>query len=175
MTDARPTHELKTWPTYFQEIHIGRKNFEVRKNDRQYRQFDVLQLREWDPEVYERTKVNLLAQGYAHESAEEIATDAAYTGRECNRMVGYILYGGDPALVTLEAAHSGIALDYVVMSLVSTPDDAAKKRAAYEAGRPAPLPLKSVRVPGSVADEVGAPGHGKSALQDDLRAVLQAK
>lgn len=43
------THELKTWPTYFEAILSGAKRFEVRKNDRDFAVGDVLVLREWDP------------------------------------------------------------------------------------------------------------------------------
>lgn len=48
------THNLKTWPKYFQEIWDGKKKFEVRKNDRNFKVGDKLYLKEWDPgkEVY---------------------------------------------------------------------------------------------------------------------------
>ena len=41
-------HELKCWTSYFQRIVAGVKNFEVRKNDRNYMIGDILYLREWD-------------------------------------------------------------------------------------------------------------------------------
>ena len=31
------THELKTWPGYFEEIFMGHKTFEIRKNDRNFK------------------------------------------------------------------------------------------------------------------------------------------
>lgn len=43
------THSLKTWPEYFEAILCGRKRFELRKNDRNYRVGDTLLLKEWDP------------------------------------------------------------------------------------------------------------------------------
>ena len=144
MTRDPVIRELKTWPPYFQEIHHGRKNFEVRKNDRGFLQFDILKLREFDPARYERKYNQLLSDGYSRAESEEIAEDSAYTGRECERMVGYVLYGGDPAIVGMEAAHSGISPRYVVLSLVSTPRDAARKRAAYEASLP-PRPWRQAK------------------------------
>lgn len=41
-------HELKTWPEFFSELQAGRKTFEVRLNDRDFRVGDVLALREFD-------------------------------------------------------------------------------------------------------------------------------
>ena len=43
------THELKTWPTYFQAMERGEKSFELRKNDRDFHVGDRLYLREYDP------------------------------------------------------------------------------------------------------------------------------
>jgi hypothetical protein len=43
------THELKTWPKYFQLVWRRRKLFEHRKNDRGFMQGDFLILREWMP------------------------------------------------------------------------------------------------------------------------------
>ena len=42
-------HVLKTWPVYYHDLLIGRKNFEVRLNDRNYQIGDVLDLQEYDP------------------------------------------------------------------------------------------------------------------------------
>ena len=42
-------HNLKCWPKYFAEIGWGRKTFEVRFNDRNYRVGDTIELREFDP------------------------------------------------------------------------------------------------------------------------------
>jgi hypothetical protein len=69
------THELKTWPVYYQDIIDGNKSFEVRKDDRGFNVGDVLRLREYgwkkplDP-VIER-----------------------YTGRYCYVRVDYIYRG----------------------------------------------------------------------------------
>jgi len=58
--------EKKVWPEYFQQILDGKKTFEVRLNDFEINEGDILVLKEWDP----NTK--------------------SYTGRELERKVGYV-------------------------------------------------------------------------------------
>ena len=60
-------HKLKTWPSYFDDIYKGHKNFEIRKNDRDFKIGDDLLLEEWDPNTQK------------------------YTGRHCHREITYIL------------------------------------------------------------------------------------
>jgi hypothetical protein len=43
------THELKCHPHFFAAIAAGKKTFEIRRNDRDYRVGDMLNLREYDP------------------------------------------------------------------------------------------------------------------------------
>lgn len=63
-------HELKTWNEYFEEVFMGHKTFEVRKNDRNFKNGDTLILKEWNPKTKQ------------------------YTGRKMARNVTYILEGG---------------------------------------------------------------------------------
>jgi hypothetical protein len=65
------THELKTWPKFFDAVRSGEKPFEVRKNDRGYAVGDTLWLREYVPE------------------------EERYTGRSMARTVSYVLHGGE--------------------------------------------------------------------------------
>lgn len=58
--------EKKTWPEYFQEIFNGKKNFELRLNDFDLEEGDILVLKEWDP----NTK--------------------SYTGRELEKEVSFV-------------------------------------------------------------------------------------
>ena len=60
-------HELKVWPEYFQEVWIGNKTFELRKNDRDYQVGNTLILKEWCPK------------------------NSEYTGRQYKRGITYIL------------------------------------------------------------------------------------
>ncbi len=137
MKTERPPieHEVKTWPPYFQESYIGRKNFEVRLNDRDYRVMDILRQREWRPDVYAQERRRLMGEGHSKAGAEALAEETAYTGRYCRRLIGYILYSGDPAVVDMEAAHAGVARGHIVMSLCSTPEAHAAKRGDSDAAR----------------------------------------
>ena len=42
-------HALKCWPEYFAALKSGKKPWEFRKNDRDYKVGDVLMIRCWDP------------------------------------------------------------------------------------------------------------------------------
>lgn len=61
------THDLKILPEYFDAVAFGLKTFEVRKNDRDFKAGDTINLFEW----YQGT----------------------YTGRKLTRYVSYIYYG----------------------------------------------------------------------------------
>lgn len=63
---SKQHHYLKTLTTFYQEVGNGKKNFEVRFNDRYFKVGDVLHLQEFIP-------------------------PSTYTGREINREVIYIL------------------------------------------------------------------------------------
>lgn len=66
VTAAVQTHDVKCWPQYFERVLDGSKTFEVRKDDRGYREGDELILREYD-------------------------RDKGYTGRLVTATVGYVL------------------------------------------------------------------------------------
>ena len=42
-------HELKIEPKYLEAVKGGRKKFEIRNNDRNYQEGDILILRDYDP------------------------------------------------------------------------------------------------------------------------------
>lgn len=73
-------HDLKTWPEFFDEVVAGRKPFEVRFNDRDYRVGDTLRLREWSPKSQD------------------------YTGRVTHQLVTYTMsgrFGVDPGHIIM--------------------------------------------------------------------------
>jgi len=63
------THELKTWPEFFERILDGSKPFEIRRGDRNFKVGDTLLLKEWKPMARE------------------------YTGREVRKVITYTLTG----------------------------------------------------------------------------------
>lgn len=65
------THDLKTWPAYFERVANGEKTFEIRQDDRGYQRGDHLLLREYDPD---------------HHSIAQYC----YTGRAVTALVTYI-------------------------------------------------------------------------------------
>lgn len=67
-------HELKTWPKHFQAIWDGIKLFELRINDRDFHQNDILVLREYEPSLM-----------YG------VTNGGSYTGRVVTAEVTYIL------------------------------------------------------------------------------------
>jgi Domain of unknown function (DUF3850) len=48
-------HEVKIWSELFDAVVSGKKRAELRKNDRDYQDGDVLEMREFDPHVEQYT------------------------------------------------------------------------------------------------------------------------
>jgi hypothetical protein len=85
------THELKSWPEFFEPVLLGQKTAELRYNDRDYKVGDILVLREWEPKVDK------------------------YTGRECRRLVTHVLHG--VGTVGAIAPLRGLSAKYVMLSV----------------------------------------------------------
>lgn len=77
------THELKILPEYFKAQAEGKKNFEIRKNDRGYKIGDWIYLREYDPKNEKYTGKLILVK---------ITYITDYKQRE-----GYVVLGTKPA------------------------------------------------------------------------------
>jgi uncharacterized protein DUF3850 len=67
------THSLKTWPAFFDDMLSGKKSFEVRRNDRDFHEGDMLLLEEWIP--------------------DQDGTSGAYGERKASFVVTYVLRG----------------------------------------------------------------------------------
>ena len=61
------THELKILPQYFDDVASGKKSFEIRKADRDFKVGDFLILKEWEGGMYTGraiiVKVDYIYQG----------------------------------------------------------------------------------------------------------------
>lgn len=88
------THELKTWPEFFEAVQSGEKSFEVRKNDRNFSVGDTLWLREYLPD------------------------DRRFTGRSISRTVTYVLHGGEFG-INSEYCVLGLARPYDAVRILS--------------------------------------------------------
>lgn len=88
------THDLKTDPEVFKESLYGKKNFEIRLNDRDFKEGDIL---------------NLLETEFSGEEMKE-GEPLVYTGRALVRCVSYVLHG--------HHAGYGLEEDWCVMSVI---------------------------------------------------------
>ncbi len=77
MADTGRSHDLKTWPEFFQAVLDGKKRFEIRRDDRGFMEGDTLVLKEWDPGLN-----------------PGLSGDLNYTGRKIRVRVTYKLHGG---------------------------------------------------------------------------------
>lgn len=77
------SHALKCWPVYFVELADGMmKPFEIRRNDRDFRVNDWLELHEWNPE-------NELYTGYSIRVRIRLIMPGGQMGIEA----GYVVLG----------------------------------------------------------------------------------
>ena len=74
------THDLKTWPKYFEAVRSQNKTFEFRYNDRDFEVGDTLCLLEWQPDA--DWDIDHRTRGY-------------YTGRTEWRTITFILAATD--------------------------------------------------------------------------------
>jgi hypothetical protein len=87
-------HTLKSWPEFFEPVLSGQKQFELRKNDRDFQVGDHVVLREWEP------------------------NGDRYTGREINKRVTYVLRGlGSVGTI---APYKGLSMGYAILGLADT-------------------------------------------------------
>lgn len=89
------THDLKSWPEFFQPVFEGKKNFELRRDDRHFMVGDVLVLKEWEPNT------------------------AKYSGRQVRKVITFKLDGiGSGGITPLH----GLSRQYSILSIADEPD-----------------------------------------------------
>ena len=88
------THEVKSWPEFFEPVFNGVKTFELRENDRRYKPGDLLVLKEWNP------------------------TTEEYTGRQCRKRISYVFEGA--GTVGVIAPLRGISHGFAILQLMDT-------------------------------------------------------
>lgn len=70
------THEVKTVNPYFQKVWNNTKTFEIRLNDRDYKEGDMIILKEYDPDTKEYSGRTIHGKvGYVVEYFEGLADD----------------------------------------------------------------------------------------------------
>lgn len=75
-------HVVKSWPIWFEAVFVDEKQFEVRKDDRNYQKNDNLIMLEWEPDAERYT-------------GREIRAEVAYKlGDNCDGITtGYCVLG----------------------------------------------------------------------------------
>lgn len=92
--ELAPHHELKCWPFYFEQMIAKNKFFDIRRDDRGFREGHTITQREWNP---------------AHEK---------YTGREVDVWIRLIMPAvEDDETVDIRDPRGGIAAGHVLMGL----------------------------------------------------------
>jgi len=95
-------HALKTTPQFFEDIISGKKTFEVRKNDRDFRECDYVALNEYDINKPLNVTERAESERYSGRSAlfqiSYILDNAEY----CK--AGYVVLGLMPCAVTIPCA-----------------------------------------------------------------------
>lgn len=99
-------HAVKTTPKYFEDVISGKKPFEVRKNDRDYRECDLIALNEWRDGT-----VDNYPKGYTGRSALFRISYVLNNPEYCKE--GYAVLGLLPCAVeTIGADGMGVMLLY---------------------------------------------------------------
>lgn len=72
-------HKLKIWPEYYKAVRDGKKNFEVRNNDREFSFGDIVYLKEWDPKRdYKSLNPPLLGEPRGYTGSEDLKFKIGY-------------------------------------------------------------------------------------------------
>jgi Domain of unknown function (DUF3850) len=96
-------HKLKCWPPYFEDIASGRKNFEVRFNDRKFKVGDVLVLQEYVPSDSERIIGRSIDEAHGRYTQRSTRQRVRYvlnplpgSDADCGLVAGFVVLGLEP-------------------------------------------------------------------------------
>jgi Domain of unknown function (DUF3850) len=144
-------HDLKTWPRFFEAVASGAKPFEWRKDDRDYRVGDILNLREWAPahedgcswrspyDELQTEEDDLRCERCGRSKAEPLPGN--YTGRRLLTRVTYIARGacGIPEGWCVLGLRTGVEIGLLdadeTTTLGAIAAEVARGRAKFPAGR----------------------------------------
>lgn len=156
--------KMKTWPEYFQSVWYGIKQFEIRKNDRDYQRGDVLWLREYIPAdlvpgtgrytglelrvvvtcVVQNDRWNAIADGFVVMGIKALDSAAAPPA------LGSPLSGEERKAA--EAMRACMHLGHKLVFILDEPA-LVKAAEAYDAARPPATPSADDAVPWLASDE----------------------
>lgn len=71
-------HELKISPKYFEDVNSHKKNFELRKDDRDFKVGDLITLREYDNGQYTGREIKNIPIGYILRNVPEYGLKEGY-------------------------------------------------------------------------------------------------
>ena len=100
-------HELKVWPEFYKALENKTKQFEVRKNDRDFKVGDNLILLEFEPCENCKGTGKIIDLLEHDEDCNCPKPHGKFTGNRCDAVITYILSGGQ----------FGIDKEYVVLSI----------------------------------------------------------
>lgn len=109
------THKLKTLPIHFDAIERGDMTFGVRKNEQGFQAGDTLVLEEWNPSMRSEQSIVPMWDGDEKDMPRGYRLYDPlrhYTGRTLERLVTYVLHGGQ----------WGLQEGYVVLALKAPTD-----------------------------------------------------
>lgn len=71
-------HELKISPKYFEDVKANKKNFELRKDDRNYQVGDLITLKEYENGEYTGREIKNIPIGYILRDVPEYGLKEGY-------------------------------------------------------------------------------------------------
>ena len=71
-------HELKISPKYFEDVKAHKKNFEIRKDDRNYQVGDLITLKEYENGEYTGREIKNIPIGYILRDVPEYGLKEGY-------------------------------------------------------------------------------------------------